>query len=281
MLIAVNLFINYFILLSTVGFLNIKPSKIKILFGAFLGSIFSLCIIFPDQSKFFSLALKFFISAVIVWVAICSPKEKIYVKAMLCFYSISFSISGIMFAIWFIFRPNGLFIKNGIVYFGISPVVLICSTVISYFIIELINKNVGKKELKEAFCEVKVKISENTIFFKAKIDTGNLIKEPFSGLSVVVVNKKILKSDLFYNFSDIYDFFENVDKPEYIKCNLKNKLRLIPFYSVAGKGVLPAFKPDYIEINGSKVKKDAYLAVCRHEFLQEGFDGLVSPELLD
>ena len=281
-LIAVNLFTNYFILLATAKFLQIKASKIRVILGAMLGAMFSLYILFPEINIIFSFLAKLFISAAIIWVSFCSPKyPELYFKTILCFYSISFGFSGLMLAIWFLFRPNGMVMKNGVVYFNISPTVLIITTTISYFVIETMNKTIGKRQNKEDFCELEIKILGETFKINAKIDTGNNLKEPFSGLPVVVVREDIIKAIIPQSYLGIWWPTNKNFCSGALKHKVENKFRLIPFSSVSGEGTLPAFKPEYIILKHNKVRREGYVAICQNELLKDGIEGLIGTELLD
>ncbi len=278
-LIAVNLFTNYFILLATAKFLQVKINKTRVISGTVIGAVCSLCILFPDTNMFISLIVKLFMSAGIVWVSFCSPKSSLYLKAMLCFYSISFGFSGTMLAIWFIIRPNGMLVRNGIVYFNISPIVLILSTVVSYFVIEMINKILGKREIEDSFYDLEVKIEDKKIFLRAKLDTGNSLKEPFSGLPVLVVREKLLEGVFQKEYLEIINVKEQNFGIGGITCGIKKRLRMVPFSSISGKGILPALKADYIMLLKSGIKKEAYVALCPDSLLEDGLEGLAGPDI--
>lgn len=280
-LIAVNIFINYFILIATSKFLYVKINRSRIIWGSLLGAVYSLYILFPKTPFAVSLAVKFLMSATIVWVAFCSPKSKVFLKSLLCFYSMSFIFSGTMFAIWCLLEPRGLFVNNNIVYFNISPLILIISTVISYGIIQFINKIVGRQNNKNVFCDIKIKVSSKLICVKAKIDTGHNLKEPFSGLPVIVLCKRASNGMIPDEFLEVSHITNKEEGEKNVKCEVCNKLRLIPFSSISGGGILPAIKADYVLIEGDskEMKKDAYVAVCPDSVMPEDFDALLSPEL--
>ena len=177
-----------------------------------------------------------------------------------------------MFALWCAFKPNGMIINNDIVYFNISPITLIVSTVISYIIIEIINRVIEKKQLKSSKYEIGIKFKDKYIVLNAKIDTGNLLKEPFSNLPVIVVKK----SEINLLIPE-FNIFESIENQNEIK---KLKIRMIPFKTVSGTGILPAFKPEYVVLKGN-LKKQAYIAICSDEYFSEGISCLVNPEILD
>lgn len=271
-LIIVNLFVNYFILLTTSKFLNLKLKLSRLILGEILGAIYSLYIFIPEPNLFISILIKLFMSIIIVAVSFEFRTIQQFLKIIVCFYAVNFAFSGTMFTLWCFLKPNGMIINNDIVYFNISPITLIVSTVISYIIIEIVNRVIEKKQLKNSSLEIGIKFKDKYIVLNAKIDTGNLLKEPFSNLPVIVVKK----SEINLLIPE-FNIFENIENQNEIK---KLKIRIIPFKTVSGTGILPAFKPEYVVLKGN-LKKQAYVAVCSDEYFSEGISCLVNPEILD
>lgn len=271
-LIIVNLFVNYFILLTTSKFLNLKLKLSRLILGEILGAIYSLYIFIPEPNIFISILIKLFMSIIMVAVSFEFRKIKQFLKIIVCFYAVNFAFSGIMFTLLCVFKPSGMIMNNDIVYFNISPLTLIISTVVSYIIIEIINRVIEKKQLKSSKYEIGIKFKDKYIVLNAKIDTGNLLKEPFSNLPVIVVKK----SEINLLIPE-FNIFESIENQNEIK---KLKIRMIPFKTVSGTGILPAFKPEYVVLKGN-LKKQAYIAVCSDEYFLEDISCLANPEILD
>lgn len=279
-LISVNLFINYFTLKATSKFLYLKSSKIKMVLAALLGAVYSLYILLPYKNIFSSMIIKFLMSVTIILVAFGLQNKKTFIKCIVCFYSINFAFSGCILALWFIFRPNGLIVNNGMVYFNISPLILITLTVLSYTLISIINKFIGKQESTSLYKKIHISISKKEIVLNAKIDTGNNLKEPFSNLPVIVVNRAKI-NDLIPKDIQLLTA-QDLLNPQKIQ-NVSTKLRLIPFKTISSEGILPAFKPDYIIIhddNNDSIKKEVYIAICKEGILDPKYDALINPEIL-
>ena len=68
-LIIVNLFVNYFILLTTSKFLNLKLKLSRLILGEILGAIYSLYIFIPEPNLFISILIKLFMSIIMVAVS--------------------------------------------------------------------------------------------------------------------------------------------------------------------------------------------------------------------
>lgn len=272
-LIGVNLIINYFLLLVTSKFLYLKFKTSRLILGEILSGIYSLYIFLPDCSAPISLAVKILMAASIVGTVFGFKNFKIFIKSIICFFTTCFAFSGIMFALWYIFRPHGMVMNNGVVYFNISPIILIVSTLISYMIIEFSNKILERRENKNLICDIFVKLKDKSFKVKAKVDTCNSLKEPFSNLPAVIISKKVVEE----NFPD---FFNYTSSAETFADNGNLKIRFIPFQTVSGDGLFPAFKPEFIKIN-SNVQKQAYIAVCPDKTLPCEIPALVNPLLID
>ncbi|MDR2074172.1 MAG: sigma-E processing peptidase SpoIIGA [Oscillospiraceae bacterium] len=265
-LIVINLFVNYFLLLATAKILYIKASRKKIILGSAVGAIYSLYIFLPESNFIISFLIKILMALTIVITVFGLKNKKILIKSFVCFLLVSFAFSGINFAMWLIFKPRGMLVRNGVVYFGISPVVLIISTVVSYIILKVMNRIIGKNSQKQDFCRIFVGIAEKVVSFDARIDTGNNLKEPFSNLPVIVARQSILEKILPINVGIVYDSEKKFDS---VCKALGRNIRLIPFNTVSGCGVLCAFKPDLliVETPGGKLKREGFVAVCPNEHM--------------
>lgn len=277
-LIAVNLFINYILLLLTAKFLSLKWKSIRLVFGEILSGIYSLYILFPETNLFLSILVKLIMSITIVWCVFGFKSLKSFIKITLCFYAINFLFSGMMLGLWILFRPSSMEINNGVVYFNISPLVLIASTIVSYFIIEIFYRIIGKNHIKNSFYEIKINIEDSPVKLRAKVDTGNILREPFSNLPVIIVRKstaeKIIPPKLLGLLDNYYQNTNNISSYE-----VKYPIRMVPFKTVAGSGVFPAFKPKNI-INPEGILKKAYIAICPDRTLSEEIGALINPELI-
>ena len=269
-LIVINLFVNYFMLLAVAKFLYLHPDKKRIILGAVLGSIYSLYIFIPEQNLIISLFLKIAMATSIVFVSFF--KKTNFLKSLICFCLINFSFSGLNFAMWIIFKPKGMAFNNGIVYFNISPLTLIISTIISYFILEYSNKFLGKHICKENYCHVSIRIKDKLSEFDAFLDTGNSLKEPFSCLPVIVAKKDDVKNIIPFEFD-----IKNENIIQILSKKLNMSFRLIPFSGLSHSGFILGFKPDIVNIkteSGKSYEKDAYVGICCDEDFEHSLVGI-------
>ena len=166
-----------------------------------------------------------------------------------------------MLDIWYFIAPQGLIIKNSVVYFNVSPLILIVMTVVCYFIIRLIHRITGRQAPEDLFCRIQIDFNGKSVTCSAKVDTGNSLTEPFSNAPVAVVCEECLSG------------IEPRQK--------SGKIRLVPFQAVSGGGLLPAFKPDKLTVIIGKDKieiHEVYIAVTKSKL--GAFSALLNPDLL-
>lgn len=263
-LIGVNLFINYFLLLAVARFLHMPVGRGRMIAAAALGAFYALSIFLPELHPALSLLVKLAMSATIVRAAFPWQGWKPFLRSLAGFYLTNFAFAGGMLCLWYFIAPQGLVIKNSIVYFDVSPLFLICATVVCYFLIRLIQRVTERQRPEDLFCRIAVIRSEKECRCTAKVDTGNTLTEPFSGFPVAVVQESVLQGV--------------APSPEE-----QTAYRVIPYGAVSGGGMLPAFRPDKLVISTEKREieiKDVYIAVCREPLSNGEFGALLHPDLL-
>lgn len=282
-LICINMIINYFTLLSTSKFLRFPIKRKMLILGSIIGSIYSLYIFITNVNIILSLLIKLIMSASIIFISFGKLSRKNFIKSAFCFYLMNFSFAGIMFFLWCFIHPRGLFINNSIVYFDISPIILIIATIICYIVIDIINKITEKHDINNLIYNVEISINGKIKILRAKVDTGNTLVEPFSNIPVAVVEYKYIKGIIPENARD---FFENKCYAYNTSClpdNWKHKCRIIPFKVISSEGVLPSFKPDSfrVMIKNNYIKKDIYIAVSSSQNITGNFEMLINSQIIE
>ena len=57
---------------------------------------------------------------------------------------------------------------------------------------------------------------------------------------------------------------------------------MVPFQTISGVGVLPAFSPEKVIIKSTKKQietENVYIAVCQEKITSDGFKALLNPDL--
>lgn len=235
---TVNLFIDFFLLLCTKKILNIRVRLFRLILGAALGGVLSLAALLPVLPFGANLVLSAVTAALIVFVTFGRTNLIGFLKRVAVYFSVSFSFCGVMILLCTTLRPSGMGIYNNVVYFDISPVLLLILTLICYYILRLIKRFTKSPEAKQ-ICTVEATLG-GTDCFNAVIDTGCDIREPFSGDFAIIAEKEILHN---------------------LRVN-DDKMRIIPFESLGGSGFLYGYKLEKLTIDGVQPPGGVYIGVC-------------------
>lgn len=229
-LLVLNLFVNYFLLLITRRLLRVAVRRRRILCGAFLGSLYSLVIFIPQMPVWCNVLCN--IAAVSAIVAVSFPihSVKAFFKAFSAFFVVNFAFGGAMLAIWLVFRPNGMVYQNGTVYFNVRIEILLCSTVCCYAVFSLLFYIVKRKAPDNRLYTVVLEYQNKSVQTKALFDTGNSLTDGFSNTPVLVTTDRVMRKLV----TDEIFAFLNGEIPA--KQNVS--LRVIPYTTVNGSGML-------------------------------------------
>ncbi len=273
-LFCMNFIIDYMILLSVKKFLSLSCRLRRLLLGAAAGGICSFVILLPPLPSGLSLILSLACACFVVGAAFAPLSKIMFFKAAAGFFLVSFGFCGIMMAALSLFSPGSLVIRNGIVYIGLSPIMLVVSSLFCYVIMRVIMRITGSGRPKDIGCTVRIRLCGRSIAFSGRLDTGSSLKEPFSGLPVIVAKRSL--------FSSLSEMTEQTDKAGNGYTWQEKGMRVIPYSSVGGEGMLYAFHPEGIIIinSGVKRKADAYIALCEDSRISGGEDSVVPFELI-
>ncbi len=259
-LLGLNLFINYFLLLAVSKFLFWEGKRRRFFLAALIGAFYSLTILLPELPDILSLIFKLLLSGVLMRIAFPFRGWIPFFKGVAVFYLMNFAFAGFMLAIWYCISPASLTIRNSVVYFSISPVLFLCLTVLSYLVIRLLQRITGKSKIPQTECKITVFYKGNEISCLACVDTGNRLEEPFSGYPVIVMEKEKLPSI-----------------PE------EGPFRFIPFRAVHTQGLLKAFRPDKVIVQLAEKKaecENVYIAISETPLSAGTFSALINPDLI-
>lgn len=110
-----------------------------------------------------------------------------------------------------------------------------------------------------------------TVVLRAMVDSGNLLRDPVSGRSVIVVEQEKLRGVL------PAAFYIEKGRGWIPDCEAARKVRLIPTQTATGTGLLTAFLPDRLLITDCRgtALSDYLLAPAELGGRAQGFDALI------
>lgn len=236
-LIFVNWFVNFFILRFSAALGHEQPKTWRILLAAFVGALFSLYIFLPLSDFVSQTAVKLVTSAVVVLLAFEFSGFKAFGRRVAIFFSASFLYAGFMLAIWYLLKPHGMAVNNGVVYFNISPLLLIGVTLGTYAVLSLLRHLAERRLPQVSACRIWITAAGKTVLANAVVDTGNTLTDSADNAPVIILAPQTAKQLL--GFAPTAARFE--------QAAALPGFRFLPFSTVGGNGLLVGFKPEHIE----------------------------------
>ncbi len=261
-LLILNLYVDFILIYTSKILIKQKVRFIRMLAAATVGSLSSLLILLPSFGK----AVSFILSALIALIlSLIAFGIRNLIKTATILYALTCLYSGVTMVIWNLTHQSNVIINNNIVYFNISPIILILSTLVFYIIICIFIRFIVRLT-SEQNCKLILTYDNSCVNLNCIIDTGNSLRDCISNLPVAIIDYKssltLLKMDMFEINSD----------------NAVRGYRVVPCKSVTGQQLLPAFKPDSATavINNKKYTVNLMIAVSKSN-LSDSYRAIISP----
>lgn len=276
-LFVVNGFINYLLLLCNMKILKLNTTRVRLLLGAVAGSIFSLKIFLPEIPQYAEVIIRLVFVTIIVACSYKFASVREFFKASVGFLGVNFGFSGVMISIIYFINPPDLIYDNGVVYYNISFINVILLSCTGFCIITLSEKILKKKVNTQFIYETSVVLNNKTVTGRGLADTGNCLKEPFSGHPVIVADYISVKDIIP---PGVKNYIENTD---ILSADTKS-VRIVPINTVSGTGLLPAFKADKIILKGTDktvIKDNIFVAVSKEKLCHGEFEFILNNSILE
>lgn len=270
-LVSLNTVVTYFILLAAKSVCHAQSGFIRMTAASVVGGFSSLYIFLPEQGMLSETAAKIAFSAIITAVAFGVGKIKAYLRALFCFYAVSFIYAGFMLGFWHILKPKGMTVNNGVVYFSVSPLVLICSTALCYMLIRLLQSLLRRENSLSPEKNIRLNYGDNSVLCRCMVDSGNTVNDIYGDCGVVIIDR--VTAD--YLFGETLTEQLLLNRAE---GSLATRFRLIPYKTLNASGVMPCVKIDSAEADNKKTDK-VIVGIVSAKF-DGDFSGIVSPDFL-
>lgn len=254
-LIILNFVIDYLLLNLSAYILGKKVKTLKLIIVSFFSSLTSMTIFLPYLGVLGEITIKFLTSYIISLITF--GKKKI-LKSVLTFLTVCIVFNGIMTVVWLVFKPYGMIINNSVVYFDISPIELIVASVVSYLLIKSVLCIVRRNAPLAQRCNIELFNNNKIVRVTGIIDTGNSLKDVYTGKQVIITDFKIAE-ELLGDYHNLPGF-------------------LLPYQTVSEVGLIPAYPIEKAKIDNTEVKK-LLLAVSKIEF-DSDYKVILNPEIL-
>lgn len=254
-LFLVNWIIDYFILLCTAKVASARIHRGWIAIGALTGSLYACICVLPGMEFASHPIVKVAAGGILCIIAFHSENQ--ILRCTLIFFVISAGFGGILWAVSMFggYDPGGR-----LLYLPINGKVLAVTFALAYAVISALFRRF-EETARQQMHLVEAVFHGQTVSFTALRDTGNSLFDPLSN-SKVLVCEQVVAAPLLGPYADKL----RVSDPTVALSALSNipefagTFRLIPFNSVGATGLLLAFRPDRITIDG-KEENNILLAV--------------------
>lgn len=276
-LIFLNTVVDYLILSATETLCKTKMPFLRKLSAAFLSALTSLYIFLPALPFAVELLMRLFSSVLAVTVGFGFGGIKRYMRRIFTFYAASFIYAGLMSAIYMLLKPSKMSVNNGVVYFDISPLVLITVSFVIYLTIVVAKKLFGKEAPTADRCEICLVFQSQTVNCTAMVDSGHTLHDGFGNCAVIIIEQTVAEQ-LFGEKNT--ESMLKLDPPEDLKLTVN--FRVVPIRSVAGEKLLPAVKIKSAEVtyDGRRITLEKPLTVLTENRLGDDYSAIISPEIL-
>lgn len=262
-LIIVNFYITYFMLKSAARLLHCRLKSVQLIIASCLGGISSVVAVF-SLPILVQLLFRCALIVIPVVVAFGFSGIKPLILEVFTSFSISLLLCGAVIALRE-FTGNSFFSQfGGFVYLDVSVLTLIFSTTAAYLLISVFRRILDRADVQKSY-RLTIEKNGKSVQLTAFSDSGNNLRDFFTGLPVIVCRLS--------SVSEI--------APEGITSAQSEPpvgVRLIPYTTIDGTGVIAAFRADEVIVDGKRV--DALIGVGEKAMESEDFEAVLNPKIL-
>ena len=243
--------------------------------GASIGAFYGLVIFLPELNNILEILLRIAVTVLIVVGTFGFKNIPSFIRCFCTFTGVGLAFGGVMYLLWVTVTPIGMIYNNGAVYFDIDLSVLAISTVVSFAVVSAAAHFTARRAPKDSVAIVKISHKGKTLTLTALIDTGNSLREAFSGYPVILGEFDSLEKIVPETVREFLDGGDVSATPE---------MRLVMHQTVSGTGVLPVFRPDMIEVKSVShfIKtNEVYVAVTKNNLSRGEYELILNPALFD
>lgn len=270
-LVIVNLYVDYILLCCVRGFLHLGKSGGRLVLGALAGAVSGLVGLLPLPG-WLAPAMGGFSALAAAAAAFAPMRPRLLVRCWLCMWLFSFLLAGFLLFVAQFAPPGYMAVVGGAVYLDLSLPVLFTATCAAYGVFWVFRRTFPREADVPRLWKLTVESGGKSREVFAKADTGNALREPFSGLPVLVCQAEALGG--LAPPAALAFLEEGGQAPEG-----GQSFRLVPFESVGGTGLLPAFKPDLVKDMKTGKEFPCYIALIKKPLSAGQFAAIFNPDL--
>ncbi len=223
-LIVLNWLIDGLLLSLTARLCGVSARRLRLAAASLFGGAAS-CQLLLTVPVVVSVALHILTAAVMIVIAFPFRSIRSFLRQSMVLLCMSALLSGVVTALWYLTGSDAFITHNGVIYCELSPWMLTVFALVGYGVVRLYDRLTRHRQPASLEYVVTVDDGNGECECRALYDTGLHLREPFSDRPVIVVRRDAVKLTV----------------PE-------TRLRMIPYHTVGGTGLLPAFVPRRVTV---------------------------------
>ena len=271
--VIVNLYIDFFLLWCVRRFLRLQAKGWRLVAGGLCGALCGLVSLFP-MAGWASLLAGGAVALAASAAAFCPLGWRQLARAWLCLWIFSFLLAGVFLFLTRFLAPARVAVVGHAVYFDLSLPLLFLFTCLAYGVFWAFQRLFPRGTSPLRLCTLRIENQGAAVELPARADTGNDLREPFSGLPVVVCEAHALKNTAP---DGALDFLADGTAP----AGPSPMLRLVPFSTVGAGRLMPAFRADKVTLKESGQVLDCYVALSSRPLSSGQFAALFNPHAFE
>ncbi len=260
-LFLVNFAADFLAIYISAKILNVKTSYPLFALSALIGGIYGVAAVYIKNTVY-KWGAGIAVMIIMCLAAFRKKTVKDNLKANFVFVSVNMLLAGIMSFIYETAYEYKIHKKTNI---NIKPVAAAVFFIVSFAVIRIFQKILKKRAQNEVITG-SVRISDKKIQLNFLCDTGNVFKDAYTDLPVIVVSCGRIKDKI-----DFEKIFREIKSDA--DTAVKYKFRYVSLSTVAGNTVMPAIVPDKTEVQKDGNMYEIKAIVAFDNSSEKGYDG--------
>ena len=275
-LVFMNTLITFLLLLHVRHFINADSSPARLLLGSAIGGAYSLVLLAPEMPVVLMLLVRALMCVSIVWISFRADSLRKKIRCAAVFLGVNYLYAGVIYSVGFFLTGSGIRVNNGFAYYEFSyfSVILLC--VLLFCILRFLQKRFFTYSQQDSIFRMELKCNGCSAELNGLLDTGNQLRDLYSGKPVIVINPDIAQR--ITGFGSTEEIRRRMEKN-----TVPIRFRLLPVKAVSAAKLLPSFTGDEAIIyseNGRKTVRAPCIAVTDDRLGEERYQALINGAVL-
>lgn len=246
-LFLLNLAADYFLLLLTARIGGVYPKRRRLLLGSAVGAMLAVLLYFPKLPLLASIPVRCAVCLCVAYAAFGRKKKQDILRLCAIFTLATLMLGGGMLALSLAMKREGM-VQNGFLYSEISmPVMLVCFPLA--YLLSACALGRGRGDVHRKTRELMLVVNGKSLCLRLLCDSGNLLRDPFSGSRVIVLSG----ADLIPLFPEAAALLQQSCPIQTLLLTMQERCNrafwLLPAQTVEKNTMLLLFRPDKLYLD--------------------------------